>query len=76
VCSFHDDIYRLADCLLQQDDIFLVERKDYIVNPKESGYRSLHLIVQVPIFLENEKRCTRPRNDGYPQMHYRVCQEK
>jgi putative GTP pyrophosphokinase len=56
VCSFHDDIYRLADCLLQQDDISLVERKDYILNPKESGYRSLHLIVQVPIFLENEKR--------------------
>jgi putative GTP pyrophosphokinase len=56
VCSFHDDIYRLADCLLQQDDIYLVERKDYILNPKDSGYRSLHLIVQVPIFLENEKR--------------------
>jgi putative GTP pyrophosphokinase len=56
VCSFHDDIYRLAECLLQQDDIFLVEKKDYICNPKPSGYRSLHLIVQVPIFLENEKR--------------------
>jgi putative GTP pyrophosphokinase len=56
VCSFPDDIYRLADCLLRQDDVFLVEQKDYIENPKKSGYRSLHLIIQVPIFLENEKK--------------------
>ena len=56
VCSFVDDIYRLADCLLQQDDITLIRRKDYIKNPKPSGYRSLHLIVRVPIFLENEKK--------------------
>ena len=46
----------LADCLLQQDDITLLEKKDYIEHPKDSGYRSLHLIVQVPIFLQNEKR--------------------
>ncbi len=56
VCSFVDDIYRLADCLLQQDDITLIRRKDYIKNPKPTGYRSLHLIVSVPIFLENEKK--------------------
>ncbi len=56
VCSFVDDIYRLADCLLQQDDIFLIRKKDYIKNPKPTGYRSLHLIVAVPIFLENEKK--------------------
>lgn len=56
VCSFVRDIYRLADCFLQQDDIFLIEKKDYIQNPKPNGYRSLHLIVEVPIFLENEKR--------------------
>ena len=56
ICSFVDDIYRLADCLLSQDDIVLISRKDYIKNPKPSGYRSLHLIVEVPIFLENEKK--------------------
>ncbi len=56
VCSFVDDIYRLADCLLQQDDITLIRMKDYIKNPKPTGYRSLHLIVSVPIFLENEKK--------------------
>lgn len=56
ICSFVDDIYMLADCLLQQDDIKLIEKKDYISNPKGNGYRSLHLIVEVPIFLENEKR--------------------
>ena len=46
----------LADCLLQQDDITLIERKDYIKNPKKNGYRSLHLIIEVPIFLQNEKK--------------------
>ena len=56
VCSFPEDIYLLADCLLQQDDIRLIEQKDYIKHPKENGYRSLHLIVAVPIFLQNEKR--------------------
>lgn len=59
VCSFLDDIYRLADCFLSQDDIFLFERKDYIEKPKANGYRSLHLIVAVPIFLEKEKRLTK-----------------
>ena len=47
------DIYKLADSFLKQDDITLIERKDYIQHPKESGYRSLHLIVQVPIFLQD-----------------------
>lgn len=56
ICSFPEDIYSLADALLRQDDITLIERKDYIQNPKPNGYRSLHLIVEVPIFLRNETR--------------------
>ncbi len=56
ICSFPDDIYMLADCLLAQDDITLVARKDYIKKPKPNGYRSLHLIVEVPIFLTDEKK--------------------
>lgn len=56
ICSFPEDIYMLAESLLRQDDIRLVERKDYIATPKPNGYRSLHLIVEVPIFLHNEKR--------------------
>lgn len=56
ICSFPEDIYMLVDCLLKQDDIILIEKKDYIKNPKENGYRSLHLIVEVPIFLHDEKR--------------------
>lgn len=56
VCSFTDDVYTLADALLKQDDITLIEKKDYIENPKENGYRSLHLIVATPIFLAGGKR--------------------
>lgn len=56
ICSFVDDIYMLADCLCEQDDIKILERKDYIKEPKTNGYRSLHLIVEIPIFLQNEKR--------------------
>lgn len=56
ICSFTQDVYKLAEALLTQDDITLVEYKDYIKHPKENGYRSLHLIVEVPIFLEKQKR--------------------
>lgn len=56
ICSFEDDIYLLAECLLKQDDVKLIEKKDYIKNPKSNGYRSLHLIIEIPIFLKNEKR--------------------
>lgn len=56
ICPFIQDIYLLSDCLLEQDDIQLIEKKDYIKHPKENGYRSLHLIVEIPIFLQNEKR--------------------
>ena len=56
VCSFPNDVYLLADALLKQDDITLVRKKDYIKNPKANGYRSLHLIVSVPIFLAKEKK--------------------
>ncbi|MBQ8207639.1 MAG: GTP pyrophosphokinase family protein [Clostridia bacterium] len=56
ICSFPEDVYTLADALLSQDDITLIEKKDYIEHPKENGYRSLHLIVNVPIFLAHEKR--------------------
>lgn len=55
ICSFIDDIYMLADCLKQQDDLKIIEVKDYIKNPKPSGYRSLHIIVEVPIFLSEGK---------------------
>ncbi len=56
ICSFPEDIYILAERLCSQDDITVVEIKDYIKNPKPNGYRSLHLILEVPIFLIDEKK--------------------
>ncbi len=56
ICSYVDDIYRLADSLIAQDDICLIRKKDYITDPKPSGYRSLHLIISVPVFFSNQKR--------------------
>ena len=56
ICSFVEDIYKMAETLTSQDDINVVQIKDYISNPKPNGYRSLHLIVEVPIFLSNEKK--------------------
>ena len=56
VCSFIDDIYKIEECFLAQEDVTLVKRKDYIQNPKASGYRSLHLIVKTPIYTENGKK--------------------
>lgn len=56
ICGFPSDIYTLAAAFLNQDDITLIEKKDYIANPKPNGYRSLHLIVEIPIFLHDEKK--------------------
>ena len=56
ICSFIDDIYEIEKLFLEQEDIELIKRKDYIENPKTSGYRSLHLIVRTPIYTENGKK--------------------
>lgn len=56
VCSFIDDIYDVASMLTKQDDIVLLETKDYIANPKPNGYRSLHLIVEIPVFFSDVKK--------------------
>lgn len=53
VCSFTSDIYRLAEMIGKQNDLTVVSVKDYIKNPKESGYKSYHMLVTVPIFLSD-----------------------
>lgn len=59
ICSFVEDIYYLASMLSAQDDLEVLKVKDYIKNPKKNGYRSLHLIIQIPIFLSSEKKYMR-----------------
>ena len=56
ICSFESDVYLIAEALLRQTDVQLIERTDYIANPKPSGYRSLHLVIAIPIFLYDEKK--------------------
>ncbi|MBW9169674.1 GTP pyrophosphokinase [Clostridium estertheticum] len=53
VCSFVSDIYKVADMLKRQEDITLIEEKDYIKNPKPNGYRSLHMVLEIPIFFSD-----------------------
>ena len=59
ICSFQEDVYKLTEALLQQDDVTLIIKKDYIRNPKENGYRSMHLIIEIPIFLAETKKMMR-----------------
>lgn len=54
ICNYIDDVYAVASLLLQQDDIRLLRKSDYIKEPKESGYRSLHLVVEIPVFLSDK----------------------
>ncbi|ETB70295.1 GTP pyrophosphokinase [Bacillus sp. CPSM8] len=53
VCSFLSDIYNMVEVLKEHEDIKILNMKDYIKNPKPNGYRSLHLIVEVPVYLTN-----------------------
>lgn len=59
ICPFINDIYDVADMLLKQDDVYLIARKDYIQHPKENGYRSLHLIIEIPVFFSSGKENVR-----------------
>ena len=59
ICAFEHDVYHLADVLLQHEDIHLLHKKDFIRNPKDSGYRSLHLLISVPIYLAAGKQDVR-----------------
>ncbi len=56
ICSYVSDIYMLADAFSRQDDVHILYEKDYIRQPKENGYRSYHLIAQIPIFLHDQKK--------------------
>lgn len=56
ICNYIDDIYKIVDAFTSQSDVELLKKKDYIAHPKENGYRSLHLIVRVPVFFAEEVR--------------------
>ncbi len=58
-CSFIDEVYKIAEMLTKQDDIILIEAKDYIKNPKPNGYRSYHLILEIPVFFSSSKQWVR-----------------
>ncbi len=59
ICQYIDDIYTVADMLCKQDDITVIKVKDYIKNPKPNGYRSYHMVVEVPVFFSEKKHYVR-----------------
>ena len=59
ICSFVDDIYQVAEMLVRQDDVRVLAVKDYIRYPKDNGYRSYHMIIEIPVFFSNEKKFMR-----------------
>ena len=59
ICAFPEDVNIMANAFLKQDDVVLLQKKDYITNPKPNGYRSLHLIVALPVHLADGKRMTK-----------------
>lgn len=56
ICTYVDDIYVISQALVNQEDVELIEQKDYIANPKPNGYRSMHLIIAVPVFFADHMR--------------------
>ena len=58
VCNYLEDIYEIERMLVQQEDVELLKRKDYVEHPKENGYRSLHLVVTIPVFLSDSVQIT------------------
>ena len=83
ICSFPSDIYRLAESLMAQDDIKVFKIKDYIKNPKPNGYRSLHLILEIPIFLSTEKKYVKVEvqfrtiaMDFWASLEHQLCYKK
>ena len=59
ICTYVDDIYAVAKMLVRQDDVKVLAIKDYIKNPKPNGYRSYHMIVEIPVFFSDRKQCMR-----------------
>ena len=56
ICPYVDDIYQISRALINQEDIELIKKKDYIANPKPNGYQSMHLLIRVPVFFENQRK--------------------
>ena len=83
ICPFSEDVYMLAEALLRQDDVTLIQKKDYIQDPKPNGYRSLHLIVTVPIFLAKETKRVKVEiqlrtlaMDTWASLEHRLCYKR
>ena len=83
ICFFPEEIYDLVDCLKRQADLIVIKEKDYIKTPKQSGYRSFHIVFGVPIhcldameYFPVEIQFRTLSMDFWASMEHRICYKK
>ncbi len=83
ICYFIDDIYNLSSALKRQNDLIIIKERDYITTPKANGYRSLHIVIGIPVYCLDtmeyfpvEVQLRTMSMDFWASMEHRICYKK